>query len=78
MKKLLVAESQLDTEDTTNIQLFLSSYYAYGLLDFDTEKIANEVCRVFKLKLSEYSFPFVILENEHGQQLTLKSVEDSY
>lgn len=78
MKKMLVVDSHLDDNTTTEISLFLSSHYAYGVVDFSVEKVAGEVARVFKLTPVEVSPPYVIFNDEQGREVVVKAVEENY
>ena len=50
MKKLTVQDSELDQSLTQEIELFSTMQFAYGLYDFNAEKIIDDICRVFKLE----------------------------
>jgi len=78
MKKLLVSDSNIDTEVTNEISLQLSSHHAYGLYNFDPERMVEDVCRKFNLTLSTISHPKFILEDANGRELTLLISEENY
>lgn len=76
MKKLTVQESELDQSLTQEIELFSTMQFAYGLYDFNAEKIIDDICRVFKLKFVGTEGHVHILEDKDERILSLLFSEE--
>ena len=72
MKKLLVTDvDMIDSDIVNKVQEYLSLQMSYGLYDFDTERLVEDVCRHFDLKRIGDSHPEIYLGDEAGGTLTL-------
>ena len=78
MKKIVVAESQINEEDRINIELELTSHFAYGLYEFNPERMVEDISHKYKLTLDSIMHPFFNLTDSEGNELKLKFVEENY
>jgi len=78
MKKLLVTDvDMIDSGTVDKVQEYLSLQMSYGLYDFNTERLVDDVCRHFNLKVVGTAHPEIYLGDEAGGTLTL-TFKDEY
>ena len=78
MKKLLVHESELAQDLTDQIQLHSTMQMAYGLYEFNRDKLVDEICRIFKLSKIDSEPPLFTLEDSEGKTISLIMVEEYF
>ena len=78
MKKLIVRDSELDDSLTQQIELHSTMQIAYGLYEFNRDKLVDDICRIFKLTKVGEEPPVFILRNEEGKTLSLEMVEEYF
>jgi len=78
MKKIIVAESDLEEQKTIEIELELTSHFAYGLYEFNPERMIEDISRKHNLFLESITHPFFNLKNSENKKLILKFVEEHY
>lgn len=78
MKKLIVKESELSADLTQQIELHSTMQIAYGLYEFKTDKLVEELCRVFNLTKTSEEPPVFVLSDKEGKTISMMMVEEYF
>jgi len=77
MKKLIVTETdKVEPLIASQVQEFLSIQASYGLYDFNTDRIIEDVCSHFKLKRTGGTYPEIYLSDAAGGTMTILFKEE--
>lgn len=78
MKKLLVHDSELEEGLTQEIELYSTMQMAYGLYEFNRDKLVDDICRQFNLSKVGEEPPIFIVQDEGGRTLSLIMKEEHF
>lgn len=76
MKKLVVHESEFESNFTDEINLFSTMHMSYGTFDFNSEKMIEAICKQFNLEVFEISHP--VYELTDGERLISLIFREEY
>lgn len=77
MKKLLVVQEETNSNLSQSISEFLSMQYNYGLYDFNTEKLLEDMSHKFKIKVAEINPPYYKLIDNQENNIVLEFLDDA-
>lgn len=85
MPRLIVNHTTMSPSDTTDISLFVSMQYAYGIYDEDPDKLINLTCQIHNLENTGQQppaefigKPYYVLKNSLEQEIHLVVSRDEY
>lgn len=79
MKKLVVNKSELPADTTNKVNEFFASYFMYGLQNFNTDKVIDEACKLFNLRLAHSQPPMLFyLKDEDDNTIELEFKEENF
>lgn len=76
MKKLIVISESTTSNYQNNVAEYFSMQYNYGLYDFNAEKIIEDVCQAYNLKIKDINAPYYTLIDENNEVITALFTED--